>query len=106
MMKMHMVVDTLFACLSLTIMVKIVSVLASYSATVQLLGALPQEFLYAEISLKPFIILLWIGSAVAMFGLIVATAFRGRMAGQLAAKLVGGRNATAKLKKNGKREAA
>ena len=46
-MKMHMVVDTLFVCLGLTVMLKLSVALASYNATVQLVSALPREFLYA-----------------------------------------------------------
>jgi len=40
----------------------------------------PREFLYAELSLKPFISLLWIGSGLTMLGLILATAYRFRLA--------------------------
>ena len=52
-MKIHMLMDTLLACIGFTVMVKIGMVLASYNGTVQLLGALPQEFLY--ITAAPFV---------------------------------------------------
>lgn len=45
-MKTHMVMDTIGACLVLTLMLKIVMALASYSNAVQLLSTLPREFLY------------------------------------------------------------
>jgi hypothetical protein len=45
-MKTQMVMDTLLACIGCMVMVKIGMVLATYNGTVQLLGALPQEFLY------------------------------------------------------------
>ena len=60
----------------------------------------PAEYLYAEVSLKPFIILLWIGAVITILGLAVATVRRGVMAGRLRAAVAGERTA------NGKREAA
>jgi len=60
----------------------------------------PAEYLYAEVSLKPFIILMWIGAVITILGLVAATVRRGRMAGRLRAAVAGER-AT-----NGKREAA
>ena len=64
----------------------------------------PQEYLYAEVSLKPFISLLWIGTVLTVLGLAVATFHRGRLANRLAAAVKGGKLAV--LKKNGDREAA
>lgn len=52
-MKTHMVMDTLLACLGFTVMIKIGMMLASYNGTVQLLSALPREFLY--ITAAPFV---------------------------------------------------
>jgi cytochrome c-type biogenesis protein CcmF len=66
----------------------------------------PQEYLYAEASTKPFIVLLWIGTGVVLAGLALATLNRGRMAGRLAAQLAGSEKKVAALKKNGKRHAA
>jgi hypothetical protein len=40
----------------------------------------PRELLYAELSLKPFILLLWVGSALAVFGLALSVAYRFRLA--------------------------
>ncbi len=66
----------------------------------------PQEYLYAEASTKPFIVLLWIGTAVVLIGLVMATLNRARMAGRLSAQLAGSNKKVAVLKKNGKRHAA
>lgn len=52
-MKTHTVFDTLFVCLGLTVMVKVCMVLASYSDAVQLVTALPREFLY--VTAFPFV---------------------------------------------------
>lgn len=62
----------------------------------------PQEYLYAEASLKPFIGLLWVGTVLTVLGLAIATAQRGRLANRLA--MVGDQETA--TKKNGKREAA
>jgi hypothetical protein len=62
----------------------------------------PREYLYAEVSLKPFIILLWIGTALTITGLAVATLHRGRLAGRLARAAMGVEGGA----KNGAREAA
>jgi cytochrome c-type biogenesis protein CcmF len=62
----------------------------------------PQEYLYAEASLKPFIGLLWVGTVLMVLGLAIATAQRGRLANRLS--MVGDQEARAK--KNGKRAAA
>jgi len=61
-----------------------------------------QEYFYAEVSTKPFIGLLWIGTVVTVIGLAIATAFRGRAAGRFFARVMGNGSETA----NGKREAA
>ena len=52
-MKTHMVMDTIGTCFVLTLMLKIVLALASYSNTVQLLSTLPREFLY--VTALPFV---------------------------------------------------
>ncbi len=49
----------------------------------------PQEYLYAELSLKPFIILLWIGTAITIVGLLVATAYRSKLAGRAIRRVLG-----------------
>jgi hypothetical protein len=64
----------------------------------------PQEYLYAEVSLKPFIGLLWVGTSLTVLGLALATIQRGRMANKLHAASAG--DETVELKKNGKRAAA
>jgi cytochrome c-type biogenesis protein CcmF len=64
----------------------------------------PREYFYAEVSTKPFIGLLWIGTILTVLGLAMATFHRGRLAGRLHAAVVGEK--AAKVKKNGKREAA
>jgi cytochrome c-type biogenesis protein CcmF len=64
----------------------------------------PQEYLYAEVSLKPFIGLLWIGTGFTVFGLAFATFQRGRLANRLVAAEAGKEGIEAK--KNGKRVAA
>jgi hypothetical protein len=45
-MKTMMVMDTLLVCLGLTLMIKIFLTLASSSGIVQLVGVVPDEFLY------------------------------------------------------------
>jgi hypothetical protein len=64
----------------------------------------PQEYLYAEVSLKPFIGLLWVGTALTVLGLAFATFQRGRLANRLVAAESGA--AGLEAKKNGKRVAA
>jgi hypothetical protein len=64
----------------------------------------PREYFYAEVSLKPFIGLLWIGTVITVFGLITATLHRGRLAMRHAAAVA--REQELGVKKNGKREAA
>ncbi len=66
----------------------------------------PQEYFYAEVSTKPFIGLLWMGTAIVLIGLILATLHRWRLAGKLATTSGGREKPLAMLKKNGKREAA
>jgi hypothetical protein len=66
----------------------------------------PQEYFYAEVSTKPFIGLLWMGTAVVLIGLIMATLHRWKLAGKLATTSAGGEKPFTLLKKNGKREAA
>jgi cytochrome c-type biogenesis protein CcmF len=66
--------------------------------------ATPQEYLYAELSLKPFIVLLWIGTALTVTGLVLATINRARMAGRM--KAAGQGEERAEIKKNGSRVAA
>jgi len=51
----------------------------------------PKVALWVEASTKPFILLLWLGTGFVIVGLLVATIFRGRLAGKLAARL-GGRD--------------
>jgi hypothetical protein len=64
----------------------------------------PQEYLYAEVSLKPFIGLLWVGTGLTVLGLMLATIQRGRMANKLQAATA--RDEKLEIKKNGKRAAA
>ena len=64
----------------------------------------PQEYLYAEVSLKPFIGLLWIGTGLTVLGLAFATFQRGRLANRLVTAEAGSEGLEAK--KNGKRDAA
>jgi cytochrome c-type biogenesis protein CcmF len=64
----------------------------------------PQEYLYAEVSLKPFIGLLWLGTGLTVLGLAFATFQRGRLANRLQAAESGTEGV--ELKKNGKRVAA
>jgi len=64
----------------------------------------PQEYLYAEVSLKPFIGLLWMGTALTVLGLAFATFQRGRIANRLVTSEAGREGLEAK--KNGKRVAA
>jgi cytochrome c-type biogenesis protein CcmF len=62
----------------------------------------PREYFYAEVSLKPFIILLWIGTVLMVLGLALATFHRGQLASRVQAVLHG----DGLRLKNGKREAA
>jgi len=64
----------------------------------------PQEYLYAEVSLKPFIGLLWVGTILTVLGLAMATLHRSRIAGRMQAAGTEDKKATAG--KNGKRAAA
>jgi cytochrome c-type biogenesis protein CcmF len=66
----------------------------------------PRSYLYAEISLKPFIILLWIGTVLMVVGLTMATLFRARLAGRLSKAGMGEASGRADVRKNGKRDAA
>ncbi len=66
----------------------------------------PQEYLYAEASTKPFIVLLWIGAGIVFLGLAMSTLNRARIAGRAVAAVVGDRKKLSVLKKNGKRHAA
>lgn len=68
------------------------------------IASTPQEYFYAEVSLKPFIGLLWVGTALTVLGLAFATFQRGRLANRLFAAEVGKEGIEAK--KNGKRVAA
>jgi len=68
------------------------------------IASAPQEYLYAEVSLKPFIGLLWIGTGLTVLGLAFATFQRGRLANRLVAAESGAEGLEAK--KNGKRVAA
>jgi cytochrome c-type biogenesis protein CcmF len=68
------------------------------------IASTPQEYLYAEVSLKPFIGLLWIGTGLTVFGLAFATFQRGRLANRVVAAESGMEGIEAK--KNGKRVAA
>ena len=65
----------------------------------------PREYLYAEASLKPFIMLLWAGTLMTLAGLIVATLRRASLVDRLAGA-IGGSKTAAGLRKNGKRSAA
>jgi hypothetical protein len=64
----------------------------------------PREYFFAEISLKPFIGLLWIGTFITVIGLLTVTLHRGKLAMRLAAAEIGDR--VNGIKKNGEREAA
>jgi hypothetical protein len=46
----------------------------------------PREYLHVEASLKPFILLLWVGTFVATLGLVISTLYRGRLAVRKAVK--------------------
>ena len=52
-MKTMMVMDMLLVCFGLTVMMKIYLALVSFNGTVQLVTALPAEFLYVAAS--PFV---------------------------------------------------
>jgi cytochrome c-type biogenesis protein CcmF len=47
----------------------------------------PAISLWVEASTKPFIVLLWIGTALVVGGVLLAAIFRGRLAGRMAARL-------------------
>jgi len=64
----------------------------------------PEEYLYAEVSTKPFIGLLWVGTILMVCGLAMATLHRGRIAARMHAAGTEDKKATAG--KNGKRAAA
>ena len=49
----------------------------------------PRQYLQAEISLKPYIVLLWVGSFLTILGLILATAYRAGQAGLAVATVPG-----------------
>lgn len=49
----------------------------------------PREFLQIEASIKPFILLLWIGSLIMSFGLVISTFYRARLAVR---KVTGGKH--------------
>ncbi len=66
---------------------------------------IPQEYLYAEASTKPFIALLWAGTMMTLVGLIVATLRRASLVDRVAAR-IGTPRSGATLRKNGKRTAA
>lgn len=52
----------------------------------------PEEMLWVEASVKPFILLLWIGTGLIVLGVFMAAIFRGRLAGRMAKRLGEGMN--------------
>jgi len=58
----------------------------------------PREALWVEASLKPFIVLLWIGTALVVLGVLVAGVFRGRLAVRIARRTGNGTGAATEEK--------